>query len=87
MKGHESTPQNSLGKAVDLLYWIMLGATVDTQTLLLATPTLGTVLPLEKMLASGVMVSDDYNLFTSVVHILHLCTFMYRKYIALPRNY
>ena len=84
---HKSTPQNSLDKAVDLLYWIMFGATVDTQPLLLVMTTLGIALPVEKMLASGVTVSDNYNLFASVVHILHVCTFMYRMYIEQLRNY
>ena len=71
VKVHKSTRQNSLDEAADLLYWTMLGATVETQTLPLVTciSTLGIVLPLEKTLASGVMVSDNYPL-------LHLfCTF------------
>ena len=77
---HKSTHQNSLDKAADLLYWIMLIATVDTQPLLLVMTTLGIVLPVEKILASGVTVSVNYSLFVFVVHILHLYTFLCRMY-------
>ena len=80
LKVHKSTRQNSLDKAANLLYWIMLSAAGITQILLLVTPTLGTVLLVEKMLVSGVMVSDNYNLFASVGQILHLCTSMYGRY-------
>ena len=75
LKVQKATLQKSLGKAVDLFYWMMLTALIPTQTLLLATPTLGIVLPVEKMLVFGVMASDNYSYFASVVHILHLCTF------------
>ena len=74
VKVQKLTPRNSLDKAADLFYWIILGAIYITQRLVLATSTLGIVLPLEKMLASGVTVSDYYKLFASDVHILHLCT-------------
>ena len=70
VKVHESTRQNSLDKAADLLHWIMLGATGITQSLLLVPSSLGIVLLVEKMLAPGVTVSDYYNPFTSVVHTL-----------------
>ena len=84
-KEHKSTHLNSSDKEVDLFYWIMLGAPGLTQSLLLVTPPLEVVLPVEKMLVSGVMVSDNYNPVASVGHILHL--YMYRMYIAQPRNY
>ena len=71
VKVHGPTRQDSLDKAADLFYCIMLAATVDTQSLLLVTPTLRIVVPV--MLASGVTVGDNYNLFTSTLHILHLC--------------
>ena len=80
VKVHKFTPQNSLDKAVDLLYWIMPGATAFTQSLLLVTSPMGIVLPVEKMSVSGVMVSDKYNPFASIRHILHLCTFMYKMF-------
>ena len=75
MKVQKTTPRDSLGKAADLFCWIIFDATVATQSLLLVMSTLGTVLPVEKILVSGVMVSDNYNLTGSVVYILHLCTF------------
>ena len=84
MKVQAPTPQTSLGKAMELFCWIIFSATViDTQTLLLVTSTLGIVLPAEKMLVSGVMVSDNYELFAFVVYILHLCTFC----VSQLRNY
>ena len=63
VKVQKITLQNSLGKAVELFYWTMFTAMVVNQRLLPAIPTLGSVLPLEKMLVSGVMVGDSYDFF------------------------
>ena len=85
VKVHESTRQNSLDKAADLLYSIMFSATALPQSLLLVPFALGIVLPVEKMLVPGVTVSDYYNPFASVVHTLIyvlLCT----ECIAQPRK-
>ena len=48
----------------------MLIATGVTQSLLLVTLIGGIVLPVGKMLASGVTVSDNYNPFAYIARIL-----------------
>ena len=75
MKVQKTTPQDSMGKAAEPFCWTIFIASVESQSLLLVTSTLGTVLPVEKILVSGVTVSDNYNLFATVAYILHLCTF------------
>ena len=72
VKVQKTTPQDSLDKAVELFYWTIFTAMVSTQSSLPVTSTLEIVLPLGKMLVSGVMVSDDYNIFANFAHILHL---------------
>ena len=88
MKVQKTTPPNSLGKAAKPFCWTIFIATVERQSLLLVMTTMGYVMPVEKILVSGVTVSDHYNLFPTVAHVLHLCTFCRQNvYIAQLKNY
>ena len=62
MKVQEPTPQHSLAKAVEQSYWMMFLAITLKQSLppvAMMPPPL--IVPIERMLVSGVMVSDDYD--------------------------